>query len=71
MGRLAALLRQRRLRRGALDLDIPEPRFILDEEGDVTGVERRRPGQSESLIEEFMILANETVAAHFARESCP
>lgn len=71
MDRLAALLRQRRLRRGALDLDIPEPRFILDEEGDVTGVERRRPGRSESLIEEFMILANETVAAHFAREELP
>ncbi len=71
MGRLAALLRQKRLRRGALDLDIPEPQFILNEDGNVTGVERHRPGRSESLIEEFMILANEVVAAHFAREQLP
>ena len=70
MDRLAALLRQKRLRRGALDLDIPEPQFILDEAGNVTGVEQRRQGRSESLIEEFMILANEVVAAHFARERC-
>ncbi len=71
MDRLAVLLRQKRLRRGALDLDIPEPQFILDEAGSVTGVERRRAGPSESLIEEFMILANEVVAAHFAREEFP
>ena len=71
MDRLAALLRQKRLRRGALDLDIPEPQFILDGAGNVTGVERRRSGRSESLIEEFMILANEVVAAHFAREKLP
>ncbi len=71
MDRLAALLRRRRLRRGALDLDLPEARFILDEEGKVTGVERHRPGRAESLIEEFMILANEAVASHFAREELP
>ena len=71
MDRLAALLRQKRLRRGALDLDIPEPQFILDPAGAVLRVERRRPGRSESLIEEFMILANEVVAAHFAEEQLP
>ncbi len=71
MDRLAALLRQKRLRRGALDLDIPEPQFILDKAGKVTEIKRRLQGRSESLIEEFMILANEVVAAHFAREKLP
>lgn len=71
MDRLAALLRQKRLQRGALDLDIPEPQFTLDQAGSVVGVERRRAGRSESLIEEFMILANEVVAAHFAKEELP
>lgn len=71
MDRLAALLRQKRFQRGALDLDIPEPQFILDEAGHVTGVERRRAGRSESLIEEFMILANEVVAVHFAEKGLP
>lgn len=71
MDTLAALLRQKRLQRGALDLDIPEPRFILDETGAVTGVERRRQGRAESLIEEFMILANEVVAAYFAGKQLP
>ncbi len=71
MDRLASLLRRKRLQRGALDLDIPEPHFILDAAGDVLSVERRRQGRSEALIEEFMILTNEVVAAHFAREQYP
>lgn len=71
MGRLAAQLRQRRLQRGTLDLDIPEPKFILDEQGGVTAIERRRQGRSESLIEEFMILTNEVVAAHLTGEELP
>ncbi|MGI6600329.1 MAG: ribonuclease R [Dethiobacteria bacterium] len=71
MDRLAAQLRQRRLQRGVLDLDIPEPQFVLDDAGKVLRVERRQLGRSESLIEEFMILANEVIAAHFAREQLP
>lgn len=71
MDRLAAQLRQRRLQRGALDLDIPEPRFVLDATGNVLRVERRREGRSESLIEEFMILANEAVAAYFFAKELP
>ncbi len=71
MDRLASLLRRRRLQRGALDLDIPEPQFILDEWGGVTDIEQRRTGRAESIIEEFMILANEVVASHFASEKLP
>jgi ribonuclease R len=71
MDRLAALLRQKRLQRGALDLDLPEARIILDRAGNPTAVERREMGRAESLIEEFMILCNEVVAEHFAKEKLP
>ena len=57
MDRLAAMLRQRRMKRGSLDLDMPEARIILDETGAPVEIERRRMGRAESLIEEFMICA--------------
>jgi len=63
MDLLAAELRRRRLERGALDLDIPEARIELDQEGRPVSVERRLQGRSESLIEEFMLLCNEVVAS--------
>ena len=65
MDRLAVMLRQRRLKRGSLDLDMPEARIILDEAGVPVEIERRRMGRAESLIEEFMILCNEVVASYF------
>jgi len=71
MDRLATLLRQKRMQRGTLDLDIPEPQFILDEQGNVIAIERRRQGRSESLIEEFMILTNEVVAAYLTGKDLP
>ncbi|MEW5783509.1 MAG: ribonuclease R [Bacillota bacterium] len=71
MGRLASILRQRRLQRGSLDLDLPEAQIILDENGVPTAIERRQMGRSESLIEEFMILCNEIVAGHFYKEELP
>ena len=58
-GPAGGLLRQRRLKRGSLDLDMPEARIILDEAGVPVEIERRRMGRAESLIEEFMILCNE------------
>lgn len=71
MDRLAKQLRQKRFQRGALDLNLPEAQITLDDQGVPTAVERRSAGRSESLIEEFMILTNETVAGHFAREKLP
>lgn len=71
MDRLACQLRQRRLKRGALDLDMPEVQVILDDDGKPVAIERRQMGRAESLIEEFMILCNEAVAGHFAREKIP
>ena len=71
MGRLAYALRRRRLQRGSLDLDLPEAQIILDDDGNPVQIIRHHLGRSESLIEEFMILANETVAGHMAREKIP
>ena len=71
MDRLAAMLRQRRMKRGSLDLDMPEARIILDETGAPVEIERRRMGRAERLIEEFMILCNEVVADYFFKEKVP
>lgn len=71
MDQLARRLRERRLTRGALDFDLPEPFVELDHDDprlvrDVRKA-RRDPGerQAYSMIEEFMLAANEAVAASF------
>lgn len=62
MGRLAALLRQRRLARGSLDFDLPEAEIVFDRDGRVTDVHPRARNDAHQLIEEFMLAANEAVA---------
>ncbi|GKV65536.1 ribonuclease R [Sporosarcina sp. NCCP-2331] len=65
MAKLAAIFRQKRQDRGAIDFDFKESKILVDEEGwptDVVIVERT---VSEKMIEEFMLIANETVAEHF------
>lgn len=64
---LAGVLRRRRLDAGAVDFDMPEIRVVLDEAGVVTGLVRKDRMASHKLIEEFMLLANRTVATHAAR----
>jgi ribonuclease R len=63
---LSSQLRARRMRRGALDFDLPEPKVVLDKDGVATDVirARRDPGvkKAYNLIEELMLLANEVVA---------
>ena len=71
MAKLAKILQQNRQARGALDLDIAEPQFIYDEKGYVTGVEKRDRNDAHRLIEEFMVLANQTVAKHYALRQLP
>lgn len=73
---IATLLRARRLRRGALDFDLPEPRVLLDEEtGAPVSVERRAedPGVKKAyrIIEELMLLANELVARYLTERGVP
>ena len=62
MAALAHTLRARRFSRGGMDLDMPETAFTLDAHGFPTDVHARSRGESERLIEDFMLLANETVA---------
>jgi len=71
MDNLARVLRQKRLERGTLDLDLPEANIELDDEGVPISIERREMGRSESLIEEFMIYCNETVAEFLTGEEMP
>ena len=62
---LFELLRARRLKRGSIDFDLPEPEFILDvEEGVATSIIKSPRTAAHMLIEEFMIAANEAVAEH-------
>jgi len=71
MEALAKVLRKRRMDRGALDLDMPEAKMILDEEGRAIGIEKRAMGRSESLIEEFMVYCNEAVASYLFKKKKP
>ncbi|MFO7951263.1 MAG: ribonuclease R [Bacillota bacterium] len=71
MDSLARILHQKRLQRGALDLDLPEANIELDDNGVPLSVEKREMGRSESLIEEFMIYCNETVAEFLTEKELP
>jgi ribonuclease R len=72
---LARLLRNRRLRRGALDFDLPEAKVVLGEGGAPVDVEKRShdPGVKKAyqLVEELMLLANETVAQFLTAKRVP
>ncbi len=63
---LAMILRHRRLRRGALELTMPEVELEYDEQGRVTGGHFRKHDVSHQVIEEFMLAANEAVAEHLS-----
>jgi ribonuclease R len=73
---VARKLRRQRMRRGALDFDLPEPKLVLDEKtGNPIGVVRRAedPGvkRAYQMIEELMILANELVAQWLGSRRSP
>jgi ribonuclease R len=62
MHRLAMILRERRLARGSIELNLPEVKIELDREGRVSGAKRVARTESHQVIEEFMLAANEAVA---------
>ncbi len=62
---LAMILRQRRIKRGSLELDMPETELEFDDQGRVCGAHFRKNDVSHQIIEEFMLAANEAVATHF------
>ena len=61
----------RRRRRGSVDFDLPEAKVILDEEGLIADIVAYERNIAHRLIEEFMLLANETVAHHLESNQMP
>lgn len=59
---LSKIIRQVKYNRGSIDFDLPEIKLVLDENGKVKCIKNRERGESERIIEDFMIAANETVA---------
>ena len=68
---LRAVLNRKREKRGALTFDFPEAKVILDEYGEPVEIRKRHHGRAESIIEECMIAANETVASAFFHRDIP
>jgi ribonuclease R len=64
MKELSLILNRKRVRRGSIDFDLPEPLIEFDEWGAMTGVTRAPRNIAHSIIEEFMLAANEAVASH-------
>ncbi|MDE7282924.1 MAG: ribonuclease R [Lachnospiraceae bacterium] len=65
MAELAAILRRKRHARGSIDFDFPESKIILDEEGRPLEIKPYERNVATKIIEDFMLIANETVAQHF------
>lgn len=65
MEELAAILRQKRHRRGSIDFDFPESKIVLDKEGHPIEIKPYERNVATKIIEDFMLIANETVAQHF------
>jgi ribonuclease R len=68
---LAQRIRRLRFKAGALELDFPEMKIRLDEQGRVARIEKVENDVSHQLIEEFMLLANEAVAARLLQLNRP
>ena len=65
MNELRKILNKQRNARGSINFDFDEARIVLDENGKPVDVVKRERGISNNIIEEFMLIANETVAEHF------
>jgi ribonuclease R len=72
---LSQRLRARRRKRGSLDFDLPEGKIVLDDHGEPKEIvqSRKDPGvrQAYRIVEDMMLVTNETVAAHIKRHAAP
>ena len=71
MHELFEILNKRRHRRGSIDFDLKEPEIVLDDEGLVEAIIAAERNVAHRIIEEFMLLANETVAQHLDDHDVP
>jgi ribonuclease R len=71
MQELFEILHARRRRRGSIDFDLKEPYIVLDDEGMVEDIIAAERNVAHRIIEEFMLIANETVAAHLDEHEVP
>lgn len=65
MRELAGILREKRKKRGSIDFDFPESKIILDSQGHPVEIKPYERNVATKIIEDFMLIANETVAEHF------
>jgi ribonuclease R len=71
MRELAMILNRKRVKRGSIDFDLPEPVIEFDEHGLMKAVVRSERNIAHRLIEEFMLAANETVATYLENKGVP
>ncbi len=71
MKELADILRARRRQRGSIDFDFPESRIILDEQGRPVDIRPYERNAAARIIEDFMLLANETIAENYFWQELP
>lgn len=71
MAELCGVLRKRRVERGSLDFDLPEPEVLLDIQGAPEAILRAERNLAHVIIEEFMIAANEAVAEYLDHLGVP
>ena len=71
MEELSYILKAMRIRRGAIDFDLPESKIILDKKGWPIDIVPYEHNVATSMIEQFMLSANETVAGHMYRKGLP
>jgi ribonuclease R len=71
MRELALILNRKRVRRGSIDFDLPEPVIEFDQEGMMRGVTRSERNIAHRIIEEFMLSANECVASYLEHQGVP
>jgi ribonuclease R len=71
MRELAMILNRKRVRRGSIDFDLPEPVIEFDEFGLMKAITRSERNFAHRLIEEFMLAANESVASYLENKDVP
>ena len=71
MEELAAILRKKRMKRGSIDFDFPETKIILDEKGVPVDIKPYDRNVATKIIEDFMLIANETVAQDYFWQELP